>query len=149
VPVVLLGADLADAGARLAGLLAASAFWPYGPAPGILAAKLLADLLVGGIALAPVLLPWRCSCVSRGRLVLLVVFGGAVSLGLDLAGRWSAGAADRHLLASIEEGAELLLYTILAGMVFERAEAIRKEKVAKRDISPVPDVLSTRRQASC
>jgi hypothetical protein len=134
VPAALLVADGGDLASRLAPALAAAGC-------GALLGKLVAGIVAGGLALVPAFLTWRDSCLRRRavgrRLVLLLLLGGAASLGLDLLGGWLRGL-DAHepvlrLLAAMEESAELVLYTLVASLLLGQA----LDEVRRRAIGPV------------
>ncbi len=80
VPLVLLAADGGDLSARLAGAV------PAQPHP----AKLVANLILGGAALAPALALWRSSCSGKRRLgrrlAVPLLLGGVLSVALDTVG---------------------------------------------------------------
>ena len=135
VPAALLVADGGDLAARLAPALVAAA------GCAALLGKLAAGILAGGLALVPALLIWRDSCAKRRavakRLVLLLLLGGAASLGLDLLGGSLRGLGAQepvlHLLAMVEESVELVLHTLVASLLLGRA----LDKARSRAISPV------------
>lgn len=107
VPLVLLAADGGDLSARFAVMAPAQ--------PQL--AKLLANLALGGAALAPALALWRGSC-SRARrlgrrLAAPLLIGGISSVALDTAGAALQGELQHWAVAS-EEGIELLVYAALA-----------------------------------
>jgi hypothetical protein len=84
---------------------------------------------------------WRDSCFKgravAKRLVLLLLLGGAASLGLDLLGGWIRGLGAQepvfHLLAMVEESVELVLYAFVASLLLGQA----LDEARRRAISPV------------
>jgi hypothetical protein len=135
VPVALLLADAGNLTARLAPAAAADR-------GSVLLGKLTAGILAGGLALVPALLTWRDSCPERRgtgkRLVGLLLLFGALSLALDLLGGWARtlGGTEPvlHLLATVEEGAELILYALVASLLLGQA----LDDARGRAIGPVP-----------
>ena len=118
-PVLLLLGEAGEFHLRVATLLAGAT----GGSRTLPAAKLLAGLALGGLALVPLLARHR-SCVAgpvrlRG-LALLLASGGAAAAVLDL-GEHAAGAWGRDILPGVEEWIEVWLYALLARAYLVRA----------------------------
>ena len=79
-------------------------------------AKLVAGLLIGGVALVPALALWRRSCLALRRLgrwlACTLVIAGVPSLTLD----WLGGSGG-HRVAIVEETVELILYSAIAAVL--------------------------------
>ena len=111
LPLGLLVADVANLSANLAHPLAASI-----PPDEAAHPKLVAGLLIGGVALVPALALWRRSCSALRRLgrwlACTLVIAGVPSLALD----WLGGSGG-HRVAIVEETVELILYSAIAALL--------------------------------
>ena len=129
VPLVVLAADGGNLSARLAAVV------PVQPH----LAKLLANLILGGAALAPALILWRSSCCRMQclgrRLAVPLLLGGVSSVALAAIG---ANLQDglQHWAVATEEGIELLVYAALAS-------ALMADGFDRKLIEPLSSLFGT------